>query len=128
YTQDRTLGVKFTPGDKNPDASIYTSWLADHTENPNNFTMDYIAANGGLRNGDQPASIYSLFNNFGYIYPVSVKQTNEQFRITSSFNTDIKNHALTAGLEFDQRTLSYFWVNSTELWTRMRQITNIHTA
>jgi hypothetical protein len=127
FTQDRTQGAIFTPGDKNPDATIYTSWLAAHTD-PNRFTMDYIVANGGLRNGDLPQSIYGLYNNFGTGYAGYSKQTDEQFRIVSSFNTDIKNHALTVGLEFDQRTLSFYSLNANALWTRMRQITNIHTS
>ncbi|WP_317899968.1 TonB-dependent receptor [Aurantibacillus circumpalustris] len=127
YLGDRTGGVKFTPGTQNPDAALYTSWLAAHTAT-RLFTMDYIAANNGLRNGDQPATIYNLFNSFGFGNSVYRKQTDEQIRITASFNTDIKNHALTFGLEFDQRSLSYFGLNATALWTRMRQITNQHTA
>jgi len=128
YTGDRTQAVVFTPGTQNPDAAIYTSWLTSNVEDQRLLSMDYIAANNGLRNGDLPATIYNLYNNFGYTYPVYTKQTNEQFRIASSFNTDIKNHALTVGLEFDQRSLSYYGLTASSLWTRMRQIANQHTA
>jgi len=127
YTGRVAQGVQFTPGTQNPDAALYTSWLAANT-NPNSLTMDYIAANNGLRNGDLPATIYNLFNNFGYGHPVATKQTNTQFRIASSFNTDIKNHALTAGLEFDQRSLSFYGLTANSLWTRMRLIANQHTT
>ena len=127
YNGRTAQGVHFTPGTQNPDAALYTSYLASHT-NPNLLTMDYIAANSGLRNGDQPLTIYNLYNNFGTTYPVFTKQTNTQFRVTASFNTDIKNHALTAGMEFDQRTFSYYGLQANNLWTRMRQIANQHTT
>ena len=127
YHGSQQLGVNFTPGTQNPDAALYTSWLKDHT-NPRLFTMDYISANNGMRNGDQPLSIYGLYQNFGFTQPVYTKQTNEQFRVTASFNTDIKNHAVTLGMEFDQRTFSYYGISTVLLWTRMRQITNQHTT
>jgi hypothetical protein len=45
------------------------------------------------------STVYNLFNNFG-VYPSGyTKIINEQFRIATSFNTDIKSHALTFGLE-----------------------------
>jgi hypothetical protein len=121
YTGRQEQPVKFTPGTQNPDAAIYTSWLAAHT-NPQNFTMDYIAGNNGIRNGDSPQSVYGLYNNFGTYQPDYQKVTNQQFRVASSFNTDVKNHALTVGFEFDQRIGSYYYVNAMSLWTRMRQI------
>jgi outer membrane receptor for ferrienterochelin and colicin len=127
YTGRVAQGVNFTPGTQNPDAALYTSWLADRTP-ASAFRMDYIVANNGLRNGDQPQNIYGLFQNVGYTHPVYTRQTNEQFRIASSFNTDIKDHALTVGMEFDQRSLSYYGLTAANLWTRMRQITNQHTA
>ena len=127
YLGDRVGSVVFTPGTANPEAALYTSWLAAHS-NPNAFSMDYIVANNGLRNGDLPQSIYSLYNSFGSGYSGYSKQTNSQFRVTASFNTDIKNHALTVGLEFDQRSLSFYSLGTNALWTRMRLITNQHTT
>ncbi|MBL7933028.1 MAG: TonB-dependent receptor, partial [Bacteroidia bacterium] len=127
YTGRQDLPVVFTPGDANPDAAIYTSWLAANSGEglPN---LNYIAGNNGLRNGDYVPTIYELYNNFGASPAGNTKRVREQFRIASSFNTDFKNHAITVGLEFDQRTTSYYNINATALWQRMRLIANQHTS
>lgn len=126
YTGRVQQAVQFTPGTKNPDAALYTSWLAEQT-NPAMFTMNYIAGNNAVRNGDMVPSIYTLYNNFGANPTGYSRQIQEQFRIASSFNTDIKNHAITVGMEFDQRVNSFYSVGASGLWTRMRQIANQHT-
>jgi outer membrane receptor for ferrienterochelin and colicin len=115
------LPVAFTPGDKNPDAAIYTSYLQSQTE-PGKFTMSYIPGNYGLRNGDVVPSIYALYNNFGSGQYAYQKAVNNQFRIATSFNTDFKNHALSVGFEFDQRANAYYILYAQPLWTRMRLI------
>ena len=126
YSGRSELPVKFTPGTLNPDAALYTSYLINNSRTPF-ISLDYIAGNNGLRNGDNPQSVYSLYNNFG-TYPGGYSFSNqEQVRVATSFNTDIKDHAVTVGLEFDQRTFSNYGLNASALWTRMRQIVNQHT-
>jgi hypothetical protein len=126
YTGRTELPLKFTAGDLNPDAAIYTNYLISQTD-PRFVTRNYIQGFGGLMNGDAPQTINSLFLNFG-TYPSGYsKAIREQYRIASSFNTDIKDHAVTVGLEFDQRVNSYFNVAASALWTRMRQLVNTHT-
>ena len=126
YSGRSELPVKFTPGTLNPDAALYTSYLINNSRTPF-ISLDYIAGNNGLRNGDNPQSVYSLYNNFG-AYPGGYSFSNqEQVRVATSFNTDIKDHAVTVGLEFDQRTFSNYGLNASALWTRMRQIVNQHT-
>lgn len=127
YRGRTELPVTFVPGDLNPDAALYTSYLMS-IKPDNVFTsMDYIAGNNGLRNGDNPSTIYSMFSNFATAATQNNKRIDEQFRIATSFNTDIKDHALTVGFEFDQRTLRAYNINGLGLWTRMRQIANTHT-
>ena len=126
YTGRSEVPLVFTPGTQNPDAAIYTSYLLANS-NPNSAFLGYIQANNGLLNGQVPQSIYSMYNNFG-TYPTGYsKSILQQFRIATSFNTDFKSHALTVGLEFDQRNSSFYGVAATALWTRMRQIANSHT-
>jgi hypothetical protein len=120
------LPVSFTPADLNPDATLYTSYLLDHS-GPVTFGSNYIQGNNGVVNGSQPANVYNLFNNFGYYQNGYQKIVNDQFRIATSFNTDIKNHALTFGLEFDQRSNSFYAVNASDLWDVMRNTANLHT-
>lgn len=120
------LPVKFTPGTLNPDAALYTSYLIANAPITDPVSMNYIAANNGLRNGDVPQSIYSLYNNFG-TYPGGYnRQVSQQFRVVASFNTDIKNHALTFGMEFEKRNISTYGIAATALWTRMRQLVDFH--
>ena len=108
--QDRTeLPVKFTPADLNPDAALFTSYLVSqfptgYIQDGSNFnrpvpmSLNYIAGNGGFRNGDNTAPGYRLrvkclYDNFG-VYPSTYRNTiNNQFRASASFNADIKNHA-----------------------------------
>ncbi len=127
YTGRRELPVNFTAGTANPDMALYTNYVMNNA-NPGLLYMDFIAANNGLRNGDSPDNIYNLYNNFGAVAGGYNKNTREQFRIASSFNTDIKNHALTVGMEFDQRTSGYYAIGASGLWQRMRQIANQHTS
>jgi hypothetical protein len=128
YQDRRELPVKFTPSELNPDAALYTNYLINQSQDQF-ISMNYIAGNGGLRNGDFPNSIYSLFNNFG-AYPGSYVTGNaNQFRVAASFNTDIKNHALSFGMEMDQRfNSSYAVTDGYGLWTQMRQLANFHTT
>ncbi|MBS1650888.1 MAG: TonB-dependent receptor plug domain-containing protein [Bacteroidetes bacterium] len=125
YTGATELPVKFTPSSLNPDLAAYTSYIVNNL-NPKLQYMDYIAANGGLRNGDLPLSIYSLYRNFGTPTTDYFKQSLNQYRVTASFNADIKNHALTFGFEMDQRVIRSYDVYAVGLWTRMRQIVNQH--
>jgi hypothetical protein len=118
--------VKFTPGTINPDAALYTSYLINHAPSTDFVNMNYIVSNNGLRNGDSPQSIYTLYRNFGTSPGLFLKQVQQQFRVATSFNTDIKNHAVTFGLEFDKRTNSYWNVAAVSLWTRMRQLVDFH--
>lgn len=128
YQGEREVGnVQFTPGTLNPDAALYTSYLMANSPANSFINLNYIASNNGLRNGDNPQSIYSLYSNFGTSPRSSLKQIQEQFRIASSFNADIKNHALTFGLEFDKRTVSsYNVLDALGLWQRMRQLADFH--
>ncbi|MGZ3904740.1 MAG: TonB-dependent receptor plug domain-containing protein, partial [Bacteroidia bacterium] len=118
--------VKFTPGTQNPDAALYTSYLVNHAPSTDFVSMNYIAANNGLRNGDQPQSIYNLFANFGTVFGGYTQGISQQFRVATSFNADIKNHAMTFGLEFDKRNISSYTVFAPQLWTRMRQLVGEH--
>ncbi|MBK9283069.1 MAG: TonB-dependent receptor plug domain-containing protein [Sphingobacteriaceae bacterium] len=118
--------VKFTPGTLNPDAALYTSYLISQSQDKF-ISMNYIQGNNGVINGDGPDNIYGLFSNFGS-YPGSYTKFNlKQFRVASSFNADIKNHAITFGMELDQQFTSQYNVAASSLWIRMDQLANFHT-
>ena len=127
YTGRTQLPLVYTPGTQNPDAAAYTNYLVANT-NPLNLSLNYIQGNNGLVNGGSPLSVYSLYNNFGSVPFGRTINNQDQFRVTASFNTDIKDHALSFGMEFDQRNSSLYFINAGALWTRMRQIANQHTT
>ena len=94
---------------------------------------DLLQANGGYLNGTIPGNIYGLWEMpgkpydgpdtryFGYsTYDVS------QVRVTASGSADVKDHEITVGFEFEQRTDRNFQVQPTALWTKARQLMNSH--
>ncbi|MCX8079903.1 MAG: TonB-dependent receptor [Bacteroidia bacterium] len=134
YVSPTPQAIIFTPSTMNPDPTRYTSHLfelnsvtdANGNTSSNLFSLNQIVALGGLRNGDFPQSIYSLYNNFGAMPTSYVRTHFNQFRIATSLSTDILKHAVTIGMEFDQRTFSYHSVLTLALWARARQIVNQH--
>ncbi len=127
YRGRTELPVKFTPGTDNPDGALFTSYLIDHTPSNQFVTLNYIGGNNGLRNGDAPSALYNLFNNFGNPPGYYRDQITSTFRVVSSFNADIKDHAIQVGLEFDQREIGFYYLDALSLWTQMRNIVNSHT-
>ena len=131
--QGRTeYGTIFQPSDLNASSTRYTSYLNEYFGG-NLPPFDFIGAFNGLRNGDLPNSINSLYSAYGSVYSGYAINNTSQFRIASSFNADIKNHAITLGIEYDQRNttgfnLGYGFVPINNLWTRMRLLANEHTT
>jgi outer membrane receptor protein involved in Fe transport len=80
----------------------------------------------GLRNGDLPASVYSLYGNHGTMYNGAAKQENTQTTFKASGSADIKNHEFSFGFEFEQRDDSYWGMGPMGMWGLMRQQTNKH--
>lgn len=116
----------FEASDLNYNMARYTSYLNDYFGGslpPFNF----ISGIGGLTNGDRPSSIYNLWAATGRQYGGADKSNTSQFRIATSFNADVKDHALTLGLEFDQREERSWSINAQGLWGRMRLLANNHT-
>ncbi|HSH65181.1 MAG TPA: carboxypeptidase regulatory-like domain-containing protein, partial [Bacteroidia bacterium] len=126
------VSYKFTPGDKNPNATAYTQQFYNITD-PLLIHNIFDVENGfGLGNGDQPSSVYSIWYNTGILpgrYVNNVlsnysKIQQDQFRIFSNFSADIKNHAIQLGVEYEQRIESSYALAATSLWTIMRQLAN----
>jgi hypothetical protein len=139
YRQEDVPGdtlVVFTPGTKNPLLANYTSAyfdLFDETEG-NYDKLDNII-NRGLRNGDAPSRVYSIWNNIGAPTSGFQKIDNSQFRVSASGSADIGNHAVQLGFEYEQRvdrayTLNNLVTNETgrgnNIWSVMRNYTNFH--
>ena len=80
----------------------------------------------GLRNGDGPASVYSLFGNHGTMYTGAAKQEDIQSTFKASGSADVKNHEFSFGFEFEQRDDSYWGFAPANLFGLMRQLSNKH--
>ncbi len=116
----------FEASDLNYNMARYTSYLQDYYGGVLPPFL-FISGTGGLVNGDRPLSIYNLFAATGRQYGGSDKNNTSQFRIATSFNADVKDHALTVGMEFDQREERGWNVSTQPIWGRARQLANNHT-
>lgn len=118
--------LRYTPSDKNPLTSNYTTQVYDEMGASNITSIFALSQMQGLINGSRPGNVHSLWLNTGRSYPQFYKQDNRIFRITSNFSADIKNHNIIVGIEYDQRDERAFVLNANDLWTRMRQLANLH--
>ncbi len=127
-TQD-TL-VEFSPSDANPTQTAYTSEFYDLVgANTDITSLDQIYAGGGLRNGDSPLNVYSLWYNSGYSSGRYYHRDNSKYSLNFSGSADIKDHAISFGFEYEQRDIRYFSVMPYQnLWSLMRQLANKHIS
>lgn len=135
YLGDRIDSVTFTPGGKNPLFENYTKAVyADDRFTVNNLTT--LQGLGGLRNGDAPASIYSLWTGVGAaIGSYSFSEVDRaQLNLDASFDIeqglnradrkDPITHNIQFGLGYDQRTSRSYSLGTRGLWNLMRLVTN----
>ncbi|HXB41222.1 MAG TPA: TonB-dependent receptor [Bacteroidia bacterium] len=130
YLGDYDTSITFSPGTTNPLTANYTTQLmnsyAANGVHVSNYSQIY--QNNGLRNGDVPQSVHSLWYNTGRAYGGYTKTEQSIFRITSNFSADIKNHSIMIGVEFDQRNERGYNVQTRSLWGTMRQLANQHNT
>ncbi len=138
----------YTPGDANPYTANYTQTAANFftdfynqsiasgaysdsllnvfglsSANTVNALSVYQGA-GGLRNGDAPGTVWSMWDNIGNPRNTYRHQNTTGYRITLNGNADIKDHALSLGFEFEQSIDRDYLIAPRGLWTQARQVTN----
>lgn len=119
--------IAFTPSDKNGDLAAITSQYYSLYDKDGNYENYGQIVNGrALRNGDVPPSIYGIWNPIGLQPNGLSKSDQNQFRISAFGSADIKDHAITIGFEYEQRTDRGYSISPTTLWTRMRLLANSH--
>ncbi|TXI88115.1 MAG: TonB-dependent receptor [Crocinitomicaceae bacterium] len=134
----RDVVVDFTPSETNAAlAAITTQYYNIYADNPigNYENLFQIQQGNALRNGDQPQSVYGLWENIGTPYNYFGKTENDQFRVTGSGSVNIGDHSLSLGFEFEQR-FDRGWTAGTTtngasngpigIWTVARQLANFH--
>ena len=123
----------------NPDAANYTQSYYDIFEEygmaspfASGFGADgeirtqFDLQQQGLRNGETPASVYSLFGNWGTPWTVARKEKNVQTTIKFSGSADVGDHEISFGFEREERIDMYWGVSANALWGLARQLTNKH--
>lgn len=137
--------VTFTPSVENADvAAITTQYFGLFDSQPFNVqglfgqpaipgpyeNLTEIQSRNGLINGQTPNSVYGLWNNIGTINRSAgaeyTKFDRNQFRITAIGSADIGQHAISIGVEYEQRTDRSYALAPIGLWTRARQLANFH--
>ena len=134
YVHDgfRDVVVDFTPSQTNAALAAITSQYYDiYAGNPdgNYENLFQIQQGNALRNGDAPASVYSIWSNIGTPYNGFGKFEANQFRVTGSGSVNIGDHALSLGFEYEKRT-DRGWTSGDQgpigIWQIARQLTNFH--
>jgi len=119
----------FEPGDENPLMANYTEQYINyfHSYLPNlDPSMEHIMFGGGLRNGDTPPYVYSLWLNTGEVAYTYYDYDNIRTGFTGSASADIGNHALEFGFEYERNSRSFYRVWGPDLWNLGRQLANQH--
>jgi hypothetical protein len=136
YEQDDfdEVEVSFTPSETNAAlAAITSQYFSIYAGKPIGHYEDLfqVQQGGGLRNGDAPASVYTLWSNIGTPYNGFGKSENDQFRVTGSGSVNIGDHSLSLGFEFEKRT-DRSWGSGANgplsIWTIARQYANFHIS
>ncbi|MBO4504492.1 MAG: TonB-dependent receptor [Bacteroidales bacterium] len=90
------------------------------------FDLDMYQTFGGLRNGDTPDLIYSMYYSPGHVYGSYSKSQTEQIGLKASISMNIQNHELKFGYDFEKLTYRGYGIAPITLWTLMRNQANSH--
>ncbi len=92
------------------------------------YNLDMYMTLGGLRNGDSPSSIYSMYYAPGTVLSGYSKSETEQLGVKASISMNLKDHELKFGYDFEKLTYRGYSVAPTTLWTLMRNEANSHIS
>lgn len=124
----QTVGVNFTPSDKNPGLAKYTSEYFRLTSQQPRSLLG-IQNGRGLRNGDNAGTSFSLWRNPGSANTGWNRSREDQFAITVDASFDYVNkqggprHAVEFGLYYQQRNERSYAIAAAATWGLMRQLT-----
>jgi outer membrane receptor protein involved in Fe transport len=144
----------FSPSDLNPNAAAFNNqYYSETTDGPRvpvvalwdnslvdipfyQGSSDLVGGLGGWLNGDNrirpTASVYGLWATPGRIRTQYEKTQTNQFSVKAAGEADIKNHSLSLGIEYEQRSDRDYTVAPNGLWNMARllgngNITNLDT-
>ncbi|NNC82837.1 MAG: TonB-dependent receptor plug domain-containing protein, partial [Flavobacteriales bacterium] len=123
-----TYYTGYTPGTANPIlagvnvGAFATTEISGDTLDADNINII------GVGNGNILNRPYGFFANVGTPANFYRDRNNSQFRLTTSGTADIGDHAITLGIEYEQRVDRGFDMAPVGLWERARQLTNDHIS
>jgi len=123
--------VLYTPFSINPESSAWTSqYYSLFADDPDGHyrNTDEIIQGKGLINGMEPGAIYGLWQSPGARTNGYNVTTTDQVSVNASFADDFGNHEIQLGLQYQQRSSSFYGYNATNLWTLMSGLTNAQLA
>lgn len=120
--------LDYTPSDINASGAAYTTELYNLEDLSNLTNPSDVLFYNGLRNGDRPDNVYSMWYNTGRQWNGNSKTNKSQFRVFANFSADIKKHALQLGFEYEQRNERNYSLYPIGLWTQMRLLANSHIS
>lgn len=122
---DKDTLYTFQATDHNPVTANYTTQFYNYSGNTIKTSQE-VQDGGGLLNGQNPKNIYSLWNNAGTQTDNYLLRDNSQLRFSLMGSADIRNHAITVGVEFEKRIDRGYSANPVGLWPLMRLLANNH--
>lgn len=138
-----TLG--FEASDANPLLANYTQQYYDYLDENADFVGAFDSEgnpigdgvadwkpsinhiyNNALLNGDGPSGINSLWYNVGRPMSFYLDERQNRLSFTGSASADIGNHAISFGFEYEKKTDREYYIGTSPLWSRARQLANRH--
>jgi hypothetical protein len=122
--------VSFSPSQYNKELAAYTDYYYSLFDQSSFFyrNQNNIEAYGGVLNGQNPESVYGMFNSPGTPYNGYNIGDNSQFILSGNGSADIGDHVFEVGFEFEQRDQRSYGVNPRGLWSRARDLANFHIS
>ena len=92
------------------------------------FDLNMYQRLGGLRNGDVPESVYSMYSSPGSVYGSYSKNQTEQIGVKASISMNLGKHEIKFGYDFEKLTYRGYGIAPITLWTLMRNQANSHIS
>ncbi len=111
-------GLTFEESGDNPLLAAYSRQVIDE-RNALGLPIQSLAelqGRRGLRNGESPFAIYSIYTNRGTVYPLYQLLNNDQFRVSALGSAELGKHTIKLGFEFEQRVETNYAINGGALW------------
>lgn len=111
----------------NPDAARFTEQIYELFPEPENWSnQDQLQQRGGLLNGDNPNTLYGIWNSQGTLMNNYGYSEKEKYRGTFRIDAEFRKHHFFIGTEYVSKTERNYTINPSGLWQKMRGLTNSH--